>query len=388
MTNEVAEQVLTCQRDLFNLDPGNGFLNGAYMSPQLKSVYAAGRHALQSKNDPTSISTNDFFQTVAEVKSAFAQLIDCPEAERVALIPAVSYGVATVANNLDLVSGDNVVVAAAQFPSNYYSWDEKCQAADAELRVVARPEPGTSLSWSQAIEQAIDERTKILALSTLHWADGTLWDLPALRARTHAVGAWLLIDGTQSIGAMPFSVREIEPDALIAAGYKWLMGPYSTAYAYYGPALDDGRPIEENWINRLNSHDFKNLVHYQTDYRPKAGRYSVGEQSNFLALPMQLAALQQLNHWEPARIQAYCASLWAEIEDDLAALGIMLPAARAQHLVGIRLPAHLHAEGLAEALKIRRLSLSFRGDAIRVAPNVYNRKDEMQRLLDALRAIA
>lgn len=388
MAIERRELLLACQRDLFTLEAGNGFLNGAYMSPQLKSVYAAGRHALQAKNDPVKIQPADFFSTSPKVKAAFAQLINCSDPERIALIPAVSYGVATVANNLELKPGDNVIVAEGQFPSNYYSWQEKCKKHGTELRTVNRPATKDAISWSQAIEHAIDERTRLLALSTLHWADGTLWDLPALRSRTRQVGAWLLIDGTQSVGAMPFSVAEIEPDALITAGYKWLMGPYSTGYAYYGPALDNGQPIEENWINRHNSQDFKNLVNYESTYRPKAGRYSVGEQSNFLALPMQLAALQQLNQWQPQRIQDYCANLWAGITDGLSELGIVLPEHRAQHLVGIRLPANLKAEQLPAELASRKLTVSFRGDAIRVAPNVYNRPDEMQRLLDALRAIA
>ncbi|PHI21267.1 aminotransferase [Lewinellaceae bacterium SD302] len=358
------------------------------MSPQLKSVYAAGTHALLQKNDPTVVRPEHFFSTLERVKMQFARLIDTAESERVALIPSVSYGVATVANNLNLRAGQNVVIAAAQFPSNYYSWAEKCAASGAELRVVERPPDNSSTSWSEALYAAIDENTALLALSALHWADGSLWDLPRLRTRTRDVGAWLLIDGTQSVGALPFSVNEVEPDALIVAGYKWMLGPYSTGYAYYGPAMDNGKPIEENWINRAGSEDFKNLVNYRADYRPGAARYSVGQQSNFLLMPMLEAALQQLNAWGVTRIQRYCEGLWEGILPGLEELGIQLAENRAHHLVGLRLPEHLNAERLPEELTRRNLTVSFRGDAIRVAPNVYNRPGEMQLLLEALRAIA
>ncbi|MEL6356599.1 MAG: aminotransferase class V-fold PLP-dependent enzyme [Bacteroidota bacterium] len=380
---------LTCQRDLFTLDAGNGFLNGAYMAPQLKSVHAAGNHALLQKNDPTAVLPEDFFAPVVPVKEAFAKLVEVDDVERIALIPAVSYGVATVAKNLPLTAGQNIVIAAEQFPSNYYSWQKKCAEVGAELRVINRPVDATNAQeqWNADLLAAIDDQTALLALAALHWADGTLWDLPALRKATHNVGAWLFIDGTQSVGALPFSVRDIQPDALVCAGYKWLMGPYSTAYAYYGPVFDEGHPLEENWINRHNSDDFRGLVDYESRYRPKAGRYCVGQHSNFILLPMQLAALQQLLAWQPERIQHYCAGLWTKIRVGLAELGIYLPEKRAQHLVGLRLPQHLKAEKLPSELAKRRIKLSFRGDAIRVSPNVYNRADEMERLLDALYAI-
>lgn len=379
---------LQCQRDLFSLPYDNAFLNGAYMSPQLKSVYAAGAHALLRKNDPTVVKPTHFFDVVDNVKQEFAKLVEADDPNRIALIPSVSYGVATVANNLSLRRGQNVVVAAGQFPSNYYSWQEKCLETGAELRVVASPSEGDERSWSEAIEAAIDEDTALLALSVLHWADGTLWDLQTLRQKTKNVGAWLLIDGTQSVGALPFSVKEIEPDALIVAGYKWMLGPYATGYAYFGPALDNGKPIEENWINRAGSDDFKNLVNYRSDYRPGAARYSVGEHSNFLLLPMLEAAVMQLNIWGADQIQAYCRGLWDAILPDLVELGITLEDRRAHHLVGIRLPAHLNAEKLPEALARRKVAVSFRGDAIRVAPNVYNRVGEMGLLLEALREIS
>jgi selenocysteine lyase/cysteine desulfurase len=378
---------LACQRHLFDLPLDNCFLNGAYMSPQMKAVYAAGASALAVKNDPTRVNASHFFEPVRRVREQFSRLVEIDDPDRVALIPSVSYGVATVANNLNLRPGQNVIVASGQFPSNYYSWYEKCKATGAELRVVDCPNGVEKDRWSQAIHAAIDENTALLALSALHWADGTLWNLGALRKRTREVGAWLLIDGTQSVGALPFSVRDVQPDALIVAGYKWMMGPYASGYAYYGPALDEGRPIEENWINRRSSDNFRELVNYQADYREKAGRYSVGEHSNFLMIPMMEAALLQLNAWGIDQIQAYCASLWSGIEAELEELGIELPTHRAHHLVGLRLPKNLDLEALPQALEKRNISVSFRGDAIRVAPNVYNRPDEMGKLVEALREI-
>ena len=81
------------------------------------------------------------------------------------------------------------------------------------------------------------------------------------------------------------------------------MGPYGCGYAYYGERMDNGTPLEENWINRAGSEDFRNLVNYQENYRPFANRYSVGEHSNFIMTPMQVAGLQQVNAWGQENIQ-------------------------------------------------------------------------------------
>ncbi|NBC06158.1 MAG: aminotransferase class V-fold PLP-dependent enzyme, partial [Bacteroidetes bacterium] len=88
------------------------------------------------------------------------------------------------------------------------------------------------MAWNEAILDAIDERTALVSLAHVHWADGTLFDLPAIRQRATEAGALLVIDGTQSVGALPFDIQEIQPDALICAAYKWLMGPYTTGLAY------------------------------------------------------------------------------------------------------------------------------------------------------------
>ena len=87
---------------------------------------------------------------------------------------------------------------------------------------------------------------------------------------------------------------------------KWLMGPYGIGVAYYGAAFNNGLPIEQNWINRKGSEDFARLVNYKKEYQPGAMRYSVGEQSNFILVPMLLKSLMQLNAWGVSNTQSYC----------------------------------------------------------------------------------
>ncbi len=377
--------VLTNQRHLFPDTAVAGYLNGTSRSPQLHTVAEAGREAISWREHHAGMPIPQFFGPVERLKATFARLVNCADPDRIALIPAASYGLATAAKNLPLAYGQNIIVVEDQFPSNYYVWAGKCRDNGAELRIVPRPEVGSTDTWSDRVAAAIDANTAAVAIAQVHWADGTLFDLQALRQRTDEVKAWLIIDGTQSIGAFPFDVQAIRPDVLVTAGYKWLLGPYGCGYAYYGERMDDGTPLEENWINRAGSEDFRNLVNYQEEYRPLAGRYSVGEHSNFLMAPMQLAALEQVLAWGPENIQVYCGMLWSKIETGLQSLGVVLPAVRAQHLVGLRLPENLHQDKLVAELAKRGLMVSYRGDAMRVSPSVYNTEEEMIELLVAIR---
>jgi selenocysteine lyase/cysteine desulfurase len=179
--------------------------------------------------------------------------------------------------------------------------------------------------------------------------------------------------------------QKIKPDALICAGYKWLMGPYSIGLAYFGAYFDAGTPIEHNWINRLHSEDFRSLVNYQNGYKPLASKYAVGEQSSFILVPMMKAAIDQLLEWQPENIQAYCKQLLEEPIQYLTEKGIQIepPEQRAHHMIGLRLPARLEHEKLKRALHDNNVHLSFRGDAIRLSCHLYNDEQDVERLLRA-----
>jgi selenocysteine lyase/cysteine desulfurase len=230
----------------------------------------------------------------------------------------------------------------------------------------------------------------VVAVPIVHWTDGTLFDVERIADRARDVNAALVVDGTQSIGALPFSFDTVRPDVLVTAGYKWLFGPYSTAVACWGDRFLNGTPLEENWITRRNADDFAGLVDYEDSYEPGAVRYDVGERSNFILLPMLLRALELVARWRPERIQAYCRALMDPIMDDVAALGFRVDPAdsRGAHLFGIRMPQSLTVEAVRGELTRRGVSVSVRGDAVRVAPNVYNRRVDVDAFMDALSAAA
>lgn len=376
------------QKNLFNLDENTIYLNGAYMSPQLKSVEAVGIANLQKKSKPYIISEQDFFTEKVILKQQFAQLVEAPDYETIAIIPSVSYGIAIAVNNIPFKKGDEIIVLEEQFPSNYYAWKALEAEKGVTIITITAPEikQGRGATWNNKILEAINPKTKCLAIPHCHWADGTLFNLKAIREQSNQVGAYLVVDATQSVGALPFSVQEIQPDALICGGYKWLLGPYGLGVAYYGERFHDGKPLENNWMNHVGSENFSNLVNYNHTLKPKATRYDVGESSNFILTPMLAEGIKQLNAWKPENIQQYCKNSTENAVIKLREAGYFIEedTYRSHHLFGMY-PKKISEIELVKPLLLKKnIHVSYRGKSIRISPNVYNTEADLERLVDCL----
>ncbi|MGB5463988.1 MAG: aminotransferase class V-fold PLP-dependent enzyme, partial [Aureibaculum sp.] len=306
-------------------------------------------------------------------------------------IPSVSYGIATIANNIKLRSGDEIIIADGQFPSNVYAWQNIAKKHHATVKIIKPPSDNKKrgLTWNENILNAINNKTALVSLGPVHWADGTLFDLISIREKTKNHNALMIIDGAQSIGALPFSVKDIAPDAVVTVGYKWLLGAYGLGMAYYSDFFNDGEPIENNWINRYNSEDFSQLVNYQPKYQPKAGRYNMGECSNFNLVPMLTKSIAQLSEWQPENIQQYCDKISKKGVDELRNLGcfIEVDAFRAKHIFGVYLPKQINLDKLKSKFKENNIYVSFRGEAIRISPNVYNNEEDFDKLVACFKSI-
>ncbi len=384
--------MLTNQSHLFNLPEGLTYLNCSYMSPMLKSVAAIGREMISKKDNPVQILPHHFFDNPRRLREEFAKLLEIENPDHCAVVPSVSYALSNVAKNLDVEKGDNIVLAEEQFPSNVYTWKPLESEKGVTLRIVSAPEvkDDRGTLWNEHILEAIDSKTKLVALGHVHWADGTIFDLKRIRERTKEVGALLVIDGTQSFGALPFSVSEIQPDMVVAAGYKWLLGPYSSGVAYYGEYFHDKSPTENNWMHRLGSEDFAGLVNYVDEYQPGSIRYEVGESANFILTPMLTEAIRQINEWGAQGIQEYCENLTSELVNELTEMGYQIEDSnsRSHHMFGIRLPQGININSLKKRFLDMNIFVSLRGSSVRVAPHLYNNDSDMDRLLDGFKLMS
>ena len=388
-----ASVALPSSKHLFDIPPGEVYLNSAYMGPLPRAVQAAGAQGLALRAEPWHLTADDFFAPAERTRRLCAALVQA-DPERVAFVTGVSAGLAAVARNLSPRPGQNVVLLGEQFPSNVYAW-RAWREQGVELRMVPAPAvTGTdaaalrarAVDWNAAVLEAIDAQTALVAIEQAHWTDGTLFDLQTLGARARAVGAAFVIDGTQTVGAMPLDVSTIRPDALVVHSYKAGLSNYGLGFMVLGERFADGRPIEESWLMREGSENFAGLVAYQDRYAAGMRRYDTNLRANPVLIGMLEAACTLLCDWEPAQTRAYLLAIARPAVQGLreAGFGVADEDCRAANLFGIALPPGLEPEAVRQALAARRIHVSVRGRSVRVSPHRHNDAEDLMRFAEAL----
>jgi selenocysteine lyase/cysteine desulfurase len=371
------------RRALFEIPEGVTYLNCANMAPQLRSITAMGIDAVRAKATPWATPFSQWFSQPEELRGLAAQVIGA-DADGVALVPSVSYGIATAAANLPIAAGQSIVILDREFPSNVYAWRDLAKKKNGRVVTVVR-EPGEN--WTGALLRAIDETAAIVSIPQCHWTDGSKVDLEVVGERAREAGAALVIDASQSLGASVLDLERVKPDFLTAVGYKWLLGPYGLSYLYVAPKWrETGVPLEQSWMTRAGSEDFSSLVDYSEEYRAGARRFDMGEFSQFVLVPMAIAGLRQILDWGVQRIEAEISPLTEQIAKMAAESNYsVLPAAdRSRHLIGVRFSGGISAR-LPNALQEAGVYVSIRGDSIRIAPHLYNEPKDIDLLLEVLR---
>jgi selenocysteine lyase/cysteine desulfurase len=370
------------QRDLFEIPDGISYLNCAYMGPQLREAREVGERAVSRKSRPWELTPEDFFAEAEDARGLFARLVG-GDADGVAIVPSVSYGMAVASNNVAVGEGQKILVLEYQFPSNVYPWRALAAERKAEILTVPRP---ADHDWTAAVLDALDESVAVVTLPNCHWTDGSLVDLVRVGRRAREVGASLVVDAIQSLGALPFDVAEVRPDFLVAGAYKWLLGPYGVGFMYVGEGYREGKPVEHNWINRRDSEVFSRVAEYRDEFAPGARRYDVGERSNFVLLPMANEALRQILAWGVENVAETIGGLTDLVEDSAKDFGVeaMPREKRARHMIGLNLGPDA-PEDLAARLAAEGVFVSVRGESVRISPHLYNTELDVKRLFSGLK---
>lgn len=368
-------------RASFDIPSGLTYLNCAYLSPLTRQVVEAGRQAVLRKAHPWQIVYNDFFAEVERLRGLFAGLIGA-NPDDIAVVPSTAYGIATAAANLPLTSGDNVVVPLAEHASTFHRWRVAATESGAELR---EAKLDNHRNWADAIIAGIDRNTRIVSVPHVHWSDGRLFDLQRIGKAARDAGAAFVVDGTQSIGALPFSVADLQPDFVTCSAYKWLLCPYGFGFLYVAPRFQEGRPLEEHFFHRAGVAEHEGKLEQLEGYDTGARRFDTAERASFINVAMSVVALEQLSGWSVTAIRDRITPVTERILAGAAKMGYRAAASdqQAVHLFGLRRDGGLPA-GLGKALQAANVHVSIRGDAIRVSPHIFNDAADADRLVAAL----
>ena len=373
---------LGSQRHLFDIPSGVAYFNTAYNSPLLNESRARLVAAAGAKSRPWERGAADFFADAERVRELAAGLFG-GDTDGYAIVPAASYGVSSAARAIEptLRAGDRIVVVEGEFPSNVLPWRRVARETGACVVTVPTPEDG---DWTAATLIALARGARVAALGNCHWTNGARLDLVTIADACRAAGATLVLDNTQSWGAMPLDLNAVQPDFVVASGYKWLLCPYGFSLMYVGPTWRDARPLEETWLARTKAEDFTALVNYSDTYKSGARRFDAGEKCTAL-LPGAIAALEQLQTWGVKQVADSLGAVNERIQIRLEALGFALPpvAQRCPHLFGAQLPKG-HSGDLVGALRAHNVFVSQRGSSIRFAPHLHVTEDDIDQLFGAL----
>jgi selenocysteine lyase/cysteine desulfurase len=355
------------------------FLDHAAVAPLPASGAVALEAYARSLAENGIAVVKEWIDRVGEVRRLAARLVDA-DPQDVFFIPNTTTGISLIAEGFPWQPGDNVILAAEEYPANQYPW-MNLQYRGVDVRRIPSPEGRVSID---AFRGAIDRRTRVLTVSSVEFASGFRNDLDRLGELCQERGIFLFVDAIQSLGVFPLSVQKTPIAALAADGHKWLLGPEGAGIAY----------IRRDWVERLHpigvgANSVIRAHAYSTiDFRlkPHAGRWEGGAY-NIPGLTALGASLELLLDTGIATISERI----LELTDYLCARA----RSRGWSIFSSRSPGEksgivslIHPELPAAEVVKRCLAagviVNNRADRVRLSPHAYNTESEIDQFLDAV----
>ncbi len=154
--------------------------------------------------------------------------------EEIALVESTSHGLNIAATSLKLEPGDNIITTNLEFIQVALPWCAVRKEKDIEIRVCA---PKDSRFDVEDFAALVDERTRMIVMSTVEWCNGWKMDLKKIGDFCKEKGIWLVVDAVQQLGVLEMDVKSFHVDMISAGGHKWLNSPYGTGVLYINKEL-------------------------------------------------------------------------------------------------------------------------------------------------------
>jgi selenocysteine lyase/cysteine desulfurase len=377
--------MLSSQRDLFDIPRQICYLNAASYSPLPLRTQEAGRAAVGRKGKPWTLPATFANEQNERARTAAARLINA-EPSDIALIPSISYGVATAAKLLTVPRGTRVLVLEDDHSSPVLEWHWRAEAQGFAVETIKRPDDG---DWTSAVLASIERSgvapVSLASISWAHWSDGGLIDVDKVGAALRQRGAAFLIDGTQGVGVLAMDVKRLDPDFVLFPTYKWVLGPYGRAFLYVAKRHQGGIPLEQTSAGRRNVRAENAVYFTDLSYVGDARRFDMGERDYFISMEMAAIGMEMLADWGAAAVVQRLLMLTERIAEGVRGLGVSVPKShlRAPHILSLALKGGMPA-GLIEGLASEDIYVAPRLGRLRISPHVYNDEADVDRFVEAL----
>jgi len=370
----------TPYRPLFPIAERFAVFNHAGVSPVNTRAIAA-MHAFNERT--ANAHFGEFFEeTLAQLldlRQRFATLINARSADEIVLMPNTASGLNTAALSLPLRPGDNVLVLDGDYPANIYPWMNLAHRG-VLTKIVPAHNGGLDLNL---LESRIDSHTRVIALSTVAFATGFRNDIEGVGRICKDRGIFLVVDGIQSLGALPFDVQAANVDFLAAGSQKWLLGPIGGGFLYVRSELMD-ELVAGAYVGAASVVDGENFLDYNFTLQPTAERFSLGSSGimNQLGLHASVALIQEIGIEQIAERVLMLAGV---------AIGDLQE--RGYRIAADSVPAHRSGIVIVEVddptascaqLQAAGIICIPRGKGFRIAPHFYNTEAEILRVGEVL----
>ena len=326
---------------------------------------------LTHRDETASAQFLTWFDDMDVIRGKCAQLVHCAAAD-IAFVPSASTGLSYLMQGLKWKQGDEVLTLEGEFPNQLYQG-----AAVEKFAVKFRVVP-----WADFYD-SVTSRTRVVLVSSVNYATGFLAPLEEMSRFLRERGVLLYVDGTQSLGALQFDARLVQPAMLVVNAYKWMMSPNGAGFVYIDPEVRQQlTPSVVGWRSDEGFRRVGSLNHGFPVFSNTADKFE-GGMIPFPSLYAMGAVLDLLLETGPAAIAARVLELANKTRAMLVELGGEVNTDASQ-IVTARFADRDVAE-LATRLKARQILTSARHGRLRVSPHFYNNEADISRLRDALR---
>lgn len=335
------------------------------------------------------------FERAEGARAAFARLIGAADDE-IALIKNVSEGINTLACAVDWRPGDNVVLCESlEHPANIFPWRNLAHQRNLTIKPVAADNGRIDLS---RIADAIDERTRVVAIASVSFAPGFRAPLAELGSLCRECNVLLVVDGAQSEGILKTDVEAMKIDALATSSQKGLLALYGGGFLYVRRAVAEA--LSPTYLSRAgvavaSGHEASTGDTEGYQLAPSARRFEVGNH-NFLAAIALEQSLRDLAALEIVHVEAHSTSLARQLVDNLRDLGLPIlgdPVAQPSQIVAVGRALSDHHDtsddtaliALHDFLTANNVRLTIRRGILRFSFHAYNALEDVERVSDLAR---
>jgi cysteine desulfurase/selenocysteine lyase len=368
----------------FSLKPGHTWLNVASEGPLPRKAAESLKEAIEWKSAPHLLTIPKFQQVPLELKKTIARLLNVDK-DDVILGNSATYGLHLLSHGLEFKEGDDIILLQNDFPTDILPWLSLRQKGVRVSQLAA----GNHVLSPQEIEKALGRRTKLVCLPFVHSFTGFKHDIAAIGRLCRARGVLFVVNLSQAAGAFDIDLRSLEVDAVVCAGYKWLLGPYGTGFCWMRPEVRQELNYAQNyWISLMDDEALNAEGPLELKDDHSARRYDVFGTANFFNFVPWKVSMDYLLSAGLNRVEKHNRSLVDQLVDGLDGRPFDLisprPKEERSNLVVFSFTDASQNSRLFEFLKKEGFYPALWKNKLRVSPHIYNTPREIENLLAAL----